>query len=88
LNWRVELEPRARKDLKALGSVERAAVLRYLRDRISGPEHPRRFGKMLVGDLSGLWRYRVGDTRIVVRIEDSVVTVFVVQVGNRREVYR
>ena len=88
MKWRVEFEPKARKDLRALGSAERAAVLRYLRDRIEGNEDPKRFGKALVDELAGLWRYRVGDVRIIVRLEEEVLRVVVVNIGNRREVYR
>ncbi len=87
MRWRVEFEPKARKDLKALGGAERAAVLKYLRDRIEGSEDPRRFGKALVDDLAGLWRYRIGSTRIVARLEDDVLLVMVVKVGNHRNVY-
>lgn len=88
MTWRVEFEPKARKDLRALGGAERAAVLRYLRDRIEGHDDPKRFGKALVDDLAGLWWYRVGDVRIIVRLEEEVLTVMVVNVANRREVYR
>ena len=87
MTWRVEFEPKARKDLKSLGGAERSAVLKYLRDRIDGSDDPRRFGKPLVDDLAGLWRYRIGDTRIIARLEDEVLVVMVVKVGNRRVVY-
>jgi len=87
LSWRVEFEPKARKDLKSLGGAERAAVLKYLRDRIDGSENPRRFGKPLVDDMAGFWRYRIGSTRIIARLEDDVLIVMVVKVGNRRDVY-
>ena len=87
MSWRVELDPKARKDLKALGGAERTAVLKYLRDRIDGSDDPRRFGKALVDDLAGLWRYRIGTTRIIARLEDEVLLVMVIKIGNRRDVY-
>jgi mRNA interferase RelE/StbE len=62
--------------------------LRYLRERIAGAEDPRRFGQALTGDAKGLWRYRVGDYRIVAAIEDDRFVVLVVTVGHRREMYR
>jgi mRNA interferase RelE/StbE len=56
----------------------------YLRARIATAENPRRLGKPLTtGDLKGLWRYRVGDFRIVAAIEDDRFVVFVVTVGHR-----
>jgi mRNA interferase RelE/StbE len=58
-----------------------------LRERIATDEDPRRFGHALLGDLKGLWRYRVGDYRIVADIRDQEVLVMVITVGHRREIY-
>ena len=70
-----------------MGAGPRQAALRYLRDRIATVDDPRRFGKPLVAELAGLWRYRIGDLRLVCRIEDHRLTVLVVRVAHRREVY-
>ncbi len=86
--WRVEFDRAAARELRKLGPDTERRVLRYLRERIAGHEDPRRFGHALTGDLHGLWRYRVGDVRIVAAIEDDRFTVLVVTVGHRREVYR
>jgi mRNA interferase RelE/StbE len=86
--WRVEFDRAAVRDLRKLGVDDERRVLRYLRDRIAGSEDPRRFGHALTGDRKGLWRYRVGDTRIVAAIEDDRFMVLVITVGHRREVYR
>jgi mRNA interferase RelE/StbE len=85
--WRIEFDHDAARDLRKLGAVAQKAVLGYLRSRIATAENPRRFGKPLTGDLKGLWRYRVGDYRIVAAIEDDRFIVLVVTVGHRREVY-
>lgn len=85
--WRVEFDAAAARELRKLGSTEQTRVLRYLRQRIAGHDDPRRFGKALTADLSGLWRYRVGDIRIVARIEDHHFIVLVLRVAHRREVY-
>jgi mRNA interferase RelE/StbE len=85
--WTVAFDADAAKELRALGASERQRVLRYLRDRIVTPDDPRRFGKPLTGDLAGLWRYRVGDMRIIARIDGAAVTVLVLRVGQRRSVY-
>jgi mRNA interferase RelE/StbE len=85
--WRVEFDRDAARDLRKLGVVAERAILRYLRQRIATAEDPRRFGRPLTGDLRGLWRYRVGDYRIVAAIEDDRFVVLIVTVGHRREVY-
>jgi formiminoglutamase len=86
--WRVEFDRAAVRELRKLGVDGERHVLRYLRRRISGSEDPRRFGHALSGDRKGLWRYRVGDYRIIAAIEDDRFVVLVVAVGHRREVYR
>jgi len=86
--WRVEFHRAAVSDLRKLGPDGERRVLRYLRERIASSNDPRRFGHALTGDRKGLWRYRVGDYRIVASIEDDRFVVLVVTVGHRRQVYR
>ena len=86
--WRIEFHRAAVRELRRLGADGESRVLRYLRERIEGSQDPRRFGHALTGDRKGLWRYRVGDYRIVAAIEDDRFVVLVVTVGHRREVYR
>ncbi len=85
--WRVEFDSDAARDLRKLGADARRLILRYLRERIATSNDPRRFGRPLTRDLKGLWRYRVGDYRIVASIEEDRFVVLVVTVGHRREVY-
>ncbi len=51
-------------------------------------ENPRQRGKAMVGERKGYWRYRIGDYRVIVRIEDERLVIVVIAVGHRREVYR
>jgi mRNA interferase RelE/StbE len=86
--WRVEFHRAAAHELHKLGVEAERRVLRYLRERIAAGADPRRFGHALIGERERLWRYRVGDYRIVAKIEDDRFVVLVVAVGHRREVYR
>jgi len=56
-------------------------------ERIATADDPRRFGKALTGGLAGLWRYRIGDYRVVATFEDKALVVLVLRVAHRREVY-
>ena len=85
--WTVEWDERAVKDAEKLGHEARRRMLAYLRERIATDQDPRRLGKPLVADKAGCWRYRVGDYRIVCRIEDDRVVVLVLAVGHRSTVY-
>jgi mRNA interferase RelE/StbE len=88
LAWAIEFVPAAAKELKKLGKAEAARIISTLESRISVLEDPRSLGSALTGELGGLWRWRIGDYRIVARIDDERITILVVRVGHRREVYR
>lgn len=85
--WSIEFDAGVEKDLKKLGKTAQQNILDYLETRIATGEDPRRFGKALRGKLSGLWRYRVEDYRVICRIEDHHLIVFVVAVGHRSDIY-
>ncbi|MFN3601950.1 MAG: type II toxin-antitoxin system RelE family toxin [Dietzia sp.] len=88
--YRVEVTPQVQKAITKLGRQDRAAQQRiksFLEERIQGCDDPRYLGKALRGDQH-LWRYRVGDYRLLCSIEDRRVTVLVVDLAHRREVYR
>jgi mRNA interferase RelE/StbE len=87
VSWAYKFDERALKDLRRLDRQAQKNILDYLDDRIASAEDPRRFGKGLRADLAGLWRYRVGDYRIVCRIQDGLLLVLVVSVGHRRNIY-
>lgn len=88
MTWTVEFEDKALKQLRKLDQNTQAKIIKYLRSRIATEEDPKRFGKALTGGLKGLWRYRVDDYRIICNIQTGELTVLVVKVGNRRDVYR
>lgn len=87
MTWTVEWDERAIRDARKLDTQARKNIISYLRERINTEEDPRRFGKPLLAELSGLWRYRVGDYRILCRIEDDKVVVLVLAVGHRSQIY-
>lgn len=86
--WQVEFDVRAAKELKKLDAASQRAILGFFKERIATDLDPRRFGKALSGNLAGLWRYRIGDYRVLCIIQDEKLTVLALKVGHRREVYR
>ena len=76
----------ALKQLKKLDKPTSSRIVAYMAE-VSKLKNPRERGKMLVGNLLGFWRYRVGDYRILCRIKDDELVIAVVEVGHRREVY-
>lgn len=87
--WRVELSAQALRSLDALDRQVARRILTYLHERVARLEDPRSVGEALKGSRLGeFWKYRVGDYRVISRIEDGELLVLVVRIGNRREVYR
>jgi mRNA interferase RelE/StbE len=87
LVWQIQFDPGAFADLKRLDREFQRRILRYLRQRIATSEDPRRFGKPLRGMLHGLWRYRLGDHRIVCQIREQALIVLVVRIAHRSKAY-
>lgn len=85
--WRVKYTEEARSELFKLDKPVRERIRSFVK-RLPDLPNPRMRGEALQGPLSGLWKYRVGDYRLVCQIQDEVVTVLIVWLGHRREVYR
>lgn len=89
LAWRIEFEDTALKELAKLDKQVARRILTFLRERVAVLDDPRSVGEALKGSRLGeFWKYRVGDYRIITNIEDGVMRILVLKVGNRREVYR
>ncbi len=86
--WTIEYAETAKKQLRKLDKLAARRIVDFMDERVAASDDPRGMGKALKGSLGELWRYRVGDYRIICDLQDGVLTVLVLQVGNRREVYR
>ncbi len=88
MTYVLKITPAAERDLDSLDRAVGDRITRWLLKNIDGCSDPRRTGKALTGNKAGLWRYRVGDYRIVVEIRDDVLVVLAVGVGHRSSIYK
>jgi mRNA interferase RelE/StbE len=88
LVWTIKYTDTARTLLRKIDKQTARTIVNYMGDSISVLEDPRQQGKALKGPLGGLWRYQVGDFRIICDIQDGDLCILVVKIGNRRDVYR
>jgi mRNA interferase RelE/StbE len=86
--WRIEITRTAEKQITKLARPAQRSIQRFLRDRLTPADDPRQWGRPLHGEKRGLWRYRVGDYRLICDIQDEKITVIVLEVGHRKDVYR
>jgi len=87
--WIIEFDPSAEKELDKLDPQQAKRILKFLFDRVANLDDPRSIGEALKGSrFNTLWKYRVGDYRIITSIEDTIAKILVVKIGDRKEVYR
>jgi mRNA interferase RelE/StbE len=87
MRWAYSFDERALHELQKLDRQTQKDIIAYLDKRIATKADPRRFGKPLKANLTGLWRYRVRDYRILCQIKDGMLLVLVVSVGHRKNAY-
>lgn len=86
--WRIEITRTATKQITKLDQQAQKSIVRFLRERLAGAGNPRQWGRALQGEKHGLWRYRVGDYRLICDIQDQKITIMVLELGHRKDVYR
>jgi len=87
LAWSIEFDNGMEKVLKRLTVSNQRRIIDYLENRVARGD-PRTLGQPLQGRLTGLWRYRVGDYRVIARLEHDRLVVMVIDIGHRSAVYR
>jgi mRNA interferase RelE/StbE len=89
MDWSIELGPRAKRQMGQLDPQVARRISRFLIERVAPLENPRGIGAALKGtEFGDLWKYRVGNYRIIASIEDKLVRILIVRIGSRREVHR
>jgi mRNA interferase RelE/StbE len=87
--YNVELSAEVDRELGKLDAQQAKRILKFLRERVAKLDDPRSIGGALHGSRLGeFWKYRVGDYRLICKIEDDRLVVLVLRVGDRKEIYR
>jgi mRNA interferase RelE/StbE len=88
LVWQIELSATAAKQLGKLDRADAKRIAAFLRERLASVEDPKQLGKALSGPLGGLWRYRVGNYRIICDLQGKRLIILVLEIGHRGAIYR
>jgi mRNA interferase RelE/StbE len=88
LVWTIDYTDKAIAQLGKLDRQSANRIMKFLDERLAQLEDPRSTGKTLTGPLGGLWRYRIGDYRVICSIEDAILKILVVEAGHRKDIYR
>ena len=87
MKYKVEFTQTALKDLKKMDRHTAALILGWVRKNLENCENPRLHGKGLTANRTGQWRYRVGNYRLLAEIEDSKITILIINIVHRRDIY-
>lgn len=87
MTWKIVIADNAKKQLSKLDYQTKSKILNFLNQNTIH-NSPKSSGKSLVGKLKGLWRYRVGDYRIICELKNKELTLLVINVGHRKEIYK
>jgi mRNA interferase RelE/StbE len=75
------------KQLKKLDKQIAQRIIGFIEDKIALLGDPRQIGKPLQGQFVNLWRYRIGDYRVIVEIQDDELIIQVIKIGHRKDIY-
>ena len=87
MKYRVEYLPQVVKTLEKMDKYTKRIILEWIEKNLVGCENPRIHGKPLTANRVGQWKYRIGDYRVIVQIEDGRLVILVIAIGHRREIY-
>jgi len=88
MGYRVLFSEQAKKDIEKLDNSTKLLLQKWISKHLVGCENPRAFGKGLSADKSGLWRYRIGNYRLICIINDGEMIILMLTFGHRSEVYK
>jgi mRNA interferase RelE/StbE len=86
--WKVEFDTGFHRQLERIRHSDQLRILNFLQGRLVAQPDPLALAKRLQGTTRPLWRFRVGDYRIIAEIREKELVIVAVSVANRREVYR
>lgn len=87
MEYEVVFAEKALKSLKKMDKHISSLIIGWIEKNLQGCTDPRQFGKGLTANRSGQWRYRVGDYRLLADIQDEKITILIINIGHRRDIY-
>lgn len=88
MTYKIVFTNRAKKQLQKLDKPIIALIIGWIEKNLVNCTNPRQYGKSLTGDKSGKWRYRIGEYRLISEIEDDIITILILEIGHRKNIYK
>ena len=88
MKWKLMFSSDAEKALSKMDVHTSKMIVSWLMKYINNCDNPRIYGKALVGTKKDYWRYRIGSYRAIAEIHDNTVSIDIINIGHRRQIYR
>ncbi len=88
MTYSIEVTSRFEREFKKLDRYTKLMINAWIEKNLLDCENPRALGKALTANRRGLWRYRIGDYRLICHIEDKKLIILALSIGHRSEVYK
>lgn len=86
--YKLEFSKRFDRQFSKLDKSTQRYIFNWLIKHLDNVENPRYSGKSLIGNKQGLWRYRIGNYRVIADISDTNCVIIAVEVGHRKFIYK
>ncbi len=83
--WQIIFTKKAQKQINGLDKPAQSRIKKLIIEKLM--VNPALYLEPLTGDFTGYYKFRVGDYRLICVKEDDKLTVIVIEMGHRREVY-
>ena len=88
MKYKVEYLPSVFKTLEKMDRFTKRIIVEWIEKHLVDCENPRAHGKPSSANRVGQWRYRIGDYRVIAKIEDDKLIILVIAIGHRKEIYK
>jgi mRNA interferase RelE/StbE len=84
MSWKIEYNKEAVRNLEKISTSEKNKIFRGIEELRENPD----LGKQLVGPLKGLRSLRIGNYRVIYKKEMQIITIIVLAIGHRKNIYK
>lgn len=88
MRYKIKFSERFNKEFGKLDHYTQTMIIAWVEKHLDGTDNPKSSGKALTNNLKGLWRYRIGDYRLICEIHDKELIILALAIGHRREIYK
>jgi mRNA interferase RelE/StbE len=86
--WILDFHNRAKKQIQTLPKAVQKRIVSYFEERVLTQLDPSTLASQLVGEMTGFYRYRIGDYRVITSIDQGKMVILAIEIGHRKEIYK